>query len=452
MILGVVCVSIYYFSYTDRVNTIKTRLTNRAITTARLLYRNEIFDQRLVQRIDSLTTISLKNKTVQAYDYQNRKIYSYSDAPGDTLHVDNDILNDARVNKIRFFKIGLKEAVAYQHVNSDTRIVVVSAAEDVEGMKSLEVLRNILLISFLSGNAVVLVAGYFFSGRLLEPIKKITADVDEISALNLARRIKTGKSKDEWNQLAETLNKLLNRLQESFELQRRFISNASHELSTPLTSILSQLEVSLQRQRDAPEYRLVMQSIYQDVRHMTKLTQTLLEFAKASGNAGGLTINLVRIDEILLLLPAAMAKLNSDYSTSLQFEHLPENEEDLLVFGNEELLFTAIKNIVQNACKYSSDKKADITLSISEQHIYIVISDKGRGISENDLKTIFQPFFRVQENVGSEGFGLGLSLADRIIKLHKGTISVTSELALGTTFTIRLTPAKTLEGYAAKEQ
>ena len=152
-----------------------------------------------------------------------------------------------------------------------------------DGKETLARLRDILLLSFLVGNIFVLVSGYVFSQRLLRPIKQISEDVAEISAQNLARRIHTGTTNDEWFQLSSTLNELLNRLQDSFELQRRFISNASHELSTPLTSILSQLEISLQRQREAGEYRTVMHSIYQDVQLMSQLTQTLLEFAKASG-------------------------------------------------------------------------------------------------------------------------------------------------------------------------
>src|SRR5205814_165658 len=131
---------------------------------------------------------------------------------------------------------------------------------DVDAKESLRTLLKILFISFLVGNIFVLVTGYLFSAGLLRPVKKIAEDVAEISAQNLARRIETGKTKDEWYHLANTLNELLNRLQESFELQQRFISNASHELSTPLTSISSQLEVSLQRERDAAEYRKIIES------------------------------------------------------------------------------------------------------------------------------------------------------------------------------------------------
>jgi signal transduction histidine kinase len=444
IILSIVCTGIYYFSYTARLDTIKKRLTNRAITTARLLSQKEIFSQRLVQRIDSLTTISLTNKTVQAYDYKNNKIYNYSDLPGDTLNISNDILDDTRFKGNIYFSVRNKEAIAFHYVDNKSRIVIISAGEDEDGQETLSRLLKILVISFLIGNIFVLAVGYLFSRGLLQPIRKITDDVAEISAQNLARRIQTGQTKDEWYHLSHTLNDLLDRLQESFELQRRFISNASHELSTPLTSISSQLEVSLQNERVAEDYKKVMQSIYQVVRHMSNLTQTLLEFAKASGNTGGLEINLVRMDEIILQLPAEIVKINNAYSIILQFDDLPEDEENLLVFGNETLLLTAIKNIVVNACKYSENHQATVHLKMQDQSILIIIEDQGAGIPKEELAKIFQPFYRVEEHRTTGGFGLGLSLAERIIKLHKGTIEVASEKGKGTTFYISLPPARNL--------
>lgn len=444
VIMGLVCSGVYYFTYQSRIHSIKTRLTNRALTTARLLSQRGVFDHALVRRIDSSTTISLKNKAVQAYSQRNLKIYNYSDLRGDTLRIEADVLDAARENGRHFFVIGRKEAVAYHYMEGGYNMVLISAAEDQEGKKNLQTLFNILLVSFLVGNVFVLVTGYFFSRGLLLPVKKITEDVEEISAQNLARRIQTGKTRDEWHKLSHTLNQLLNRLQESFELQRRFISNASHELSTPLTAISSQLEVSLQRPREAEEYRKVIQSIYQDVQHMIKLTQTLLEFAKASGNPGGLDISLIRIDEIVLALPAEIARINPAFSVHIEFDELPENEERLLVFGNEALLMTAIKNIVVNACKYSSDHIAFVHLKSGERHLEVSVRDNGPGIPGEELGKIFQPFYRVEENRTAGGFGLGLSLADRIVKIHKGTIEVESVLGQGTLFVIKLPAAKNL--------
>ena len=438
IILSLVCTGIYYFSYQARINSITTRLTNRAITTARLLSQKEIFDRDMVRRIDSSTTIALKDKIVQAYDYQNRRLYRYSDIPNDTLHMEPEQLDDARVRGSFYFTAGKKEAVAYHYTDNNARIVIIVAGEDIEGKQSLQSLLRILLISFLVGNIFVFISGYFFSRRLLLPIKKISKDATEISAYNLTRRINTGTTKDEWFELSTTLNELLNRLQESFDLQRRFISNASHELSTPLTAISSQLEVSLQRQRGGEEYKKVLQSIYQDVQHMIKLTQTLLEFAKASGNAGGLEISPVRIDEVLLHLPAEISRINVAYAVSLDFEELPEQEQHLVVYGNEALLLSAFKNIVVNACKYSEDHHATVLLKVTSDHISIAIRDCGPGIAKEEFNHIFQPFYRVEGNRAAGGFGLGLSLAQRIIKIHKGTINIDSTLAKGTTFYVQL--------------
>jgi two-component system, OmpR family, sensor histidine kinase ArlS len=435
-ILGIVCVAIYYFSNTSRVELIRTRLTNRAITTVRLLTRSGVFDRDLVAHIDSLTTISLKNKSVQAYNYQNKLIYSYSDVPGDTLIITDEILDDARVKQRHYFTKGEKEAVAYHYTDQNARIVIVCAARDELGRKNIAQLESILLLSFFAGIAIALIGGYFFSGRLLQPIRNIVDEVADISAHNFARRIHTGTSRDEWHQLSTTLNDLLNRLQESFELQRRFISNASHELSTPLTSISTQLEISLQRERTEGEYRKTLQSVLEDVQRMNKLTQTLLEFAKATGDKGGLSLTLARIDEIVLEIPAVVQKQNADWQVALRFDVLPENEEDLLVFGNSELLFTALKNIVINACKYSPDHRAEIGLTIHDKEFRIVIADKGIGIAARDIANIFQPFYRADESRTTEGFGLGLPLAYRIIKLHKGDITVSSEEGKGTIFTI----------------
>lgn len=152
---------------------------------------------------------------------------------------------------------------------------------------------------------------------------------------------------------------------------------------------MSQLEVSLQREREASHYKSVMLSIYHDVQQMSKLTKTLLEFAKASGNSGGLTIELLRVDEILMRLPAEMMKVNPAYTVSLRFEDLPENQESLLVFGNEELLSTAIRNIVLNACKYSPDHVATVSLT-TEKNLF-KLSSVTRD--EGSLKRIFRRYF-----------------------------------------------------------
>lgn len=438
MILSVVCYAIYYFSAASRLNTIKTRLTNRAITTAKLLTHSGQVDRRLMHRIDSLTTMALKRKSVQGYDSSNDLIYYYSDINSDSINVTGDMLQQVKEQGIIYFTDSKKEAIAYYDSQTSGQITIICAGEDEDGKKTLQQLETILILSFISGTLLSFGGGLFFSRGLLKPVRKITDEVNDISAYNLERRIHTTRNKDEWYRLSDTLNRLLDRLNNSFEMQRRFISNASHELSTPLTLISSQLEISLQRNRSEEEYRSTMAQVLKDVQHMNNLVQTLLKFATASGNAGGLHLDPVRIDEILLRLPGEMQSREKGHVVSLHFPQLPEEEEKMLVFGNEELLFTAISNIVSNACKYSPDCHADVSLHMDHSGFSITIADKGIGMDEKELAHIFQPFYRVRQNRHVKGFGLGLSLASQIIKLHKGEIKVVSVPGSGTTFTIYL--------------
>ena len=444
VILMLVCASVYYFSYSSRLNNIKVRLTNWAITTGKLLSQSAVFDQQLVLKIDASTTLAMKDKTVQAYDYANNRKYIYSDDASDSVLFDNSLLDKARTGHDVYFTSGNREGIAHHFTDKNFGMVILAAAYDEEGIRKLQQLKFILLLSFAGGILIAIAAGYFFSKQLLIPLRKIADEVNKISVQNLEERIKTSNSKDEWDYLSATLNELLNRLQESFDIHRRFISNASHELLTPLTSISSQLEISLDRDREAKEYREVMGSVYQDVYRLGKLTQTLLEFARASGDPGGLEIDLVRVDEILLALPGEIAKLNKAYRVVLVFGELPEEDEKLLVFGNEALLITAIKNIVINACKYSDNHLAEVKLSCYHNVITIFIKDEGKGIAEAEKENIFQPFYRADNKHMHQGFGLGLSLAHQIIKLHKGQISLESIVNKGAVFSIMLPSAGSL--------
>ena len=436
LLLSLLCGSIYYFAYNDRLHNIRIQLTNAALTADKMLGETKIFNQQLINKIYSSRVIALKNKTIQTYNEKNEKVFTYSETLTDTIQVDKHILNEARANSSYFFSVGNKEAIGYYNANN--RMVTVTAAFDADGKRTLQHLQVILWLSLIGGTLVAFISGYIFSKALLLPVKKIADEVNIISAQSLAHRIKSGNPNDEWGYLTKTLNDLLDRLLESFETQRRFISSASHELLTPLTSISSQLEVSLQRNREASEYRQVMQSVYQDVRELSKLTQTLLEFATASGTEGGLELQLIRIDEVLMRFPAEMVKQDKTYSVKLEFDELPEDEKKLFVFGNAELLFTAIKNVVSNACKYSDNRLAKVKLSIDQTGITITVQDNGKGISENELKNIFQPFYRAEGNRTITGFGVGLPLVKRIIKIHKGQINVNSVVGKGTIVVINL--------------
>ena len=436
-ILGLTFLVIYYVSAEKREQYIDSRLTNLAITTGNFLSRKEYFKPEIIAKIDSLTAISFTRKTIQVYDRSNTKIYSFNDDEADVVNLKKNKIYEVRFRKKIYTRFDEKDVVLYYYKFDGNDLVIVAAGYDLYGHENLQDLFSILFVTFFVGIAITLLVGYIFSRGLLRPLGFIANDINEISVQNLTKRLNPGIAPDEWNFLTKTVNTLLNRLQESFETQGRFIANASHELTTPLASITGQLEVALQNERTPQEYKSIMNSVLQDMQHLNKLTYTLLEFAKASGTTGGMEIKPVRIDETLLRISSEINRSRNGYTTLLDFDNLPEHEEALVIPGKEELLYIAVKNIIINACKYSKDQKANISLFIKEDNVIISVMNIGEDIPEGEIENIFMPFYRLEKDRVNKGFGLGLSLARRIIKLHEGEISVDSGNG-ETVFTIRL--------------
>ncbi len=304
------------------------------------------------------------------------------------------------------------------------------------GRNALEQLKRILLLSGLAGIIITMLAGYLFSINLLRPLARINTEMNEISLQNISRRIAVNNNKDELNQLAETFNNLLERLEISFNNQKRFIGNASHELSTPLAAISSQLDVALMQNRSEQEYKTVLSSVQEDVLQLNNLVRKLLELAKA-GAGKGISLKPVRLDEIVLHAADEIHELYPDYRVSVSFMEIPEDESLCYIYGNEELLYISFKNIIENACKYSASHKASVSVSMMPAKKIISISDDGIGIEKEEIEKIFEPFYRspnTSKNV--DGTGLGLTLSSRIIRLHKGEITINSQPGKGSSFII----------------
>jgi signal transduction histidine kinase len=442
-ILLLLSFSVYYFSKLERRETFKGRVTGRANINSQIYTIVGDTNLAALRRFDS-SSVTIPQKSVIIYNSRDVPIYYFVARGADTVKATPEILRAAKANQRYYFMEGEKEAVAFHYVDGKNRIVIVVAGYDSEGWTRLRELKNILFGSLMTGIAMTLLVGYAFSTQLVKPIAQIIHEVNEISSQNLSHRIRAGSSQDELNQLANTFNELLNRLQESFLIQRRFISNASHELSTPLTSILSQLEVTLHKDRSREEYQQVMKSVHEDVRQMQQLTKSLLEIAK-TGSQGSIELIEVRVDEVLLKVTADVQKINESYNVDLNFGEFPEDEKNFIVFGSSDLLYSALKNVIENGCKYSPDHVSIVNLSFPSGKVVIRVKNEGDVIAEEEIENIFQPFYR-STNVGqAKGFGLGLALAKRIIGLHKGDIDVQSDIITGTIFTITLPSMGTTE-------
>jgi signal transduction histidine kinase len=442
-ILLILSVSVHYFTSLQRAETFKRRLTGRANNDGQLFsfFGDNDSTRAVMTRIDSASAITLQQKSVIIFNYLDKPVYQYNVKDIDSLVPDKEILKKARLKHEVYFTINHRDVLAYHYTDSASRIVVVVAAYDGEGWERLKDLRDILLTCLFIGIAVAVIVGYAFSMQLVKPIMQIIHEVKDISSQNLSHHIQAGSTQDELNQLANTFNELLDRLQESFIIQRRFISNASHELSTPLTAVLSQLEVALHKERSTEEYKQVIHSIHEDVQQMQQLTKSLLEIAK-TGTEGSIELSEIRIDELLLKVTADVQKNSDECKVILQFGEFPDDEKTMLVFGNIDLLYSSIRNIIENGCKFSNDNHAWVNLLFSNDEVIVEVKNYGNVITPEESENIFQPFYRSANALPIKGFGLGLPLAKRIISLHKGTITVRSSKESGTIFAIVLPSLK----------
>jgi len=330
------------------------------------------------------------------------------------------------------------QVTGFLYTHGGKSYVITSAARDEDGLARLTTLRWELGSGFVVAIGLTLLAGIFFARKALQPVSSMVDKVADISESHMNLRLNEGNGKDEIATLALTFNRMLDRLEQSFEAQKQFVSNISHELRTPLAAIIAEAEVSALKIRNPEEYRDILQHILTAARKLSRLSGDLLDLAKAGYDPAKISFKELRVDEVLLDARQIILNANPGWQVDLLFEKEIEEGDGITISGNEYLLRVAFLNLIENACKFSADTHCRITIKFEESSTILRFHDKGIGISARDIENIFAPFFRGENKRYASGNGIGLSLTKRIIALHHGTIAVTSRQGEGSTFTIKL--------------
>jgi signal transduction histidine kinase len=436
IIMIIASVSIYFTSSSLRKDDFNKLLWNKARTTASLLFNASKTDANRVLGIERNSPVNLQNEKIIIVNFKNDIVYSSDERK--EIDIRNYVLEKVRLGYIVSYKQVPYEVVATLFYTNYDRFVVIAAATDIDGSLRMEKLEITLIIVCLMSFLLFFVAGWFYSGRALKPISVVVNKVEEISITSLNLRVYEGNGTDEIGRLAHTFNKMLERLETSFAMQKNFIANASHELRTPLTSINGQLEVLMMKDRSTTEYKTALGSVLDDIRSMIDLSNRLLLIARTSAE-GPVNFNKkIRLDEILWQTQEEIIRFNNDYRINISMDDSLTDCEQMIVVGDDSLLKVAVSNIIDNACKYSSDHSVDIKFRHIEKFIEVVFEDRGIGISEEDMKKIFEPFYRGSNTISISGTGIGLPLVNQIIKNHNGKISLSSRLGKGTIVTVLL--------------
>jgi heavy metal sensor kinase len=395
-------------------------------------------------------TAQLQSEISEDYKIESSEDYlQINDASGNTLYrshffeehplpplpfddLDRPLYQNRRLGHERFRLLS-------EQMDVSGRVYVVRIGHPMhEETETLDAFRGYLLwfapLLLLAASA----GGYWLSRRALAPVDALARTARTISGHNLSSRLEALHTGDELQRLSDTLNEMLARIEAAYLRITEFTADASHELRTPIALIHTEAELALRRSRDEAEYREALRHILQEADRTAKLIEELLSLARA--DSGREAFDLHPID-LLPTLRESASKWNQVASLhNLQFEEHLETER-LPVMGDENALRRVIDILLDNALKYTP-APGKLTLS-AEQHpngVVVTVEDTGIGIASEDQSRIFERFYRVDKARSRElgGAGLGLAIAQWIVQLHKGTITVRSELGRGSIFQLEI--------------
>lgn len=301
-------------------------------------------------------------------------------------------------------------------------------------------LRRLLLVLLVGTPLALLVSlagGWFLAGRALRPVEAITAAAERIAGGDLSQRLTLPASQDEIGRLAATFNRMIARLDASFQQVRRFSADASHELRTPLTVMRGEAELVLRKPRQAEDYRLVVESSLEEIGRLSRIVDELLFLSRADLGQVPVHSAPVRLDLLLHDIQQQASVLGQDRRIQVAAGPL----EPVTVLGDELRLRELFLNLVDNAVTYSNEGgRVELSLSRDRRDARAAVTDSGIGLLPEEQTRIFERFYRTDaaRAHSKKGSGLGLAICKWIVESHKGRIEVQSHAGEGSRFTVIL--------------
>jgi signal transduction histidine kinase len=260
--------------------------------------------------------------------------------------------------------------------------------------------------------------------KLLKPINYFHKKIKTINENNLGEPIEIKSETNEIDLLANEFNLMLKRIDNSLKNQSEFTANASHELRTPIARMMAQIENKLSDENISTDTKTFLNKILLDINQISDLIHSLLILSKNEKSISNQE-QMLRLDEIVY---SCIDKINQLYpDCKIYFDiHLENNLDDIKeVRGNKTMLEIVFMNLINNAYNYSTNKEIKIQIVQKEYQINCSVSNNGKSISESEQKRLFEPFMRGQNSIGTNGFGLGLRIVERILNIHNSKIRYT---------------------------
>ncbi len=314
-------------------------------------------------------------------------------------------------------------------------VLVISSFSEVYQLIS-DLYRKWIFMTIVIG-IIIIALVVFMSQVIFDPLKNILATIKKISSGQFHQRIEL-KGKNEFTELGEAVNTMTQRLEEVDKSRQEFVSNVSHELKTPLSSIKVLSEAMLLQDKVPEEtYKEFLHDINSEVDRMTEIVNDLLALARLENNENSLNISEVDVNKMLKDIIKRLQPLAETKNIDVSFEAMKEVKVD----ADQVKLSLAISNLVDNGIKYTPvDGKVKVSVDADNQDCFITVQDSGIGISEQEQSRIFDRFYRVDKTRDREtgGTGLGLAITHSVIMLHNGSVKIISGEGEGATFIVRM--------------
>jgi len=419
-ILGIVLFSVWWLFTHFRQEEFRLRLEEKAISTVELLVDVKVSERHVLDLIDKNAVDKLFNDKILIFNNNMKLIYS--NIGGTSINYSITELQQIKDNKTYYLSKNNFEKVGIYYKTNNNYYYIIVSAEDKYGNNKILYLQYLLLGAFFFGMFSIIILSYTLSARILLLLENFQKRITSISENKLHVRLEESGKNDEIDHLAHAFNQMMERIDISYKQQKEFTDNASHELRTPITRIMMQVQNLIKQENHSGNTLRYLESIMSDSNQMADIISSLLLLSRIDKNNINKFLPPCRLDEVIFDAIDSISKTYPDFHIHFNIENQSLNETNIEIKGDSNLLKIVFVNLLKNAYLYSNNKHVSIVMKQHSDILKVEITNSGKTLSVVEQANIFKAFSRGENSKNIQGTGLGLRITERICHYHNAQI------------------------------
>jgi two-component system sensor histidine kinase ArlS len=433
-LLGITFTSIYFISKKNRHTEFRQRFKERTLNSFRLFIEMKFANDNILEKLDKNLINNLRQNTF-LFDSSANLIYN------STINLKPDYCDEVLKKLMHkddevFLPIGSNELLGIKFIERGKRYYGIALAEDKVGKETMNFLDLLLLTCFTLSVIILVLLSFYLSSLITYPITRLTKEIEDISPDNLSHRVFQDKGKDEVIFLASKFNEMLDKVENAFKFQHQFINHLSHELKTPLAIMMANLERAF-IDDDNEKLKSSMHFQKNAIMELSNIMNIMLDISRMENKLTATHFESIRIDEIIFECVDELTILNAN--TRFDFNiHNALDEVTLTISGNSRMVKLAVMNLIKNAVSFSSKENPALEISVLKNKVILKVYNDGALLEKDEQLLLFKTSFRGKNSLSVKGFGLGLVLTHRIVKIHNGDLEYSVYESKRNCFTLSL--------------